>query len=327
MISVVVSIYNVEKYLNKSVKSILTQTYKDFELLLIDDGSPDNCPTICDEWASKDERIKVFHKQNGGLSSARNCGIEHAKGDFIIFPDPDDWVEPDYLEKLITIREKYNVDLSICGHYYGDVVGDAGANPSVMDTDTALERLMLPHSFCGYAWNKLYCMDTIKNNNMRFDEELGMIQDLHFNVRYFQLCKTVGYDPTPVYHYVINGIGVTSNSTPLTPRKISGLLTYKKIAEITHDKYPNIEAIAYSSLCNMCLQDIIIYYKSDMQSKETLRLLRAVFLKYRKVYYRSDAYTKREKRCSKFAVIHPKLYYYLRRFYLHFWGDSVKKML
>ena len=97
MISVVVSIYNVEKYLNKSVKSILTQTYKDFELLLIDDGSPDNCPTICDEWASKDERIKVFHKQNGGLSSARNCGIEHAKGDFIIFPDPDDWVEPDYL--------------------------------------------------------------------------------------------------------------------------------------------------------------------------------------------------------------------------------------
>lgn len=82
----------------------MNQTYKDFEIILVDDGSPDKCPVMCDEWGNRDPRIRVFHKENGGLSFARNCGIEHAKGEFIIFHDPDDWVEPDYLRRNIIIK-------------------------------------------------------------------------------------------------------------------------------------------------------------------------------------------------------------------------------
>ena len=318
MISVVVSIYKVEAYLNRCVESLLKQSYKDFELILIDDGSPDNCPAMCDGWGKKDSRIKVFHKENGGLSSARNCGIEHANGDFIIFPDPDDWVEPDYLEKILAIREEHDADLSICGHYYGKNVNNKKAFLSVMNTEEALEQLMLPRSFCGYAWNKLYSMDIIRKTNLRFDTELGMVQDLHFNVRYFQYCKKIVYDPKPLYHYVIDSGGVTSRYTPLTSRKISGLKTYEKIAAITHDKHPNIESIAYASLCNMCLEYIYIYYKSKMQSKEVRELLRKIFCKHRKVFYKSNAYTKIDKRFSSLVMIHPRVYYYFRRIYWKF---------
>ena len=223
MITVVVSIYKVEKYLNKCIESLLNQTYKDFEIILVDDGSPDKCPKMCDDWETRDSRIRVFHKENGGVSSARNCGIENAKGEFIIFPDPDDWVEPDYLERILALREEFNADLSICGHYIGKNINNKKAALSVLTTEEALEQLMMPRLFCGYVWNKLYSMKIINNNNLRFDTELGMVQDLHFNVRYFQFCEKIVYDPKPLYHYVIDRGGVTSRYTTLTPRKISGL--------------------------------------------------------------------------------------------------------
>ena len=315
MITVVVSIYNVEKYLDRCIQSILKQTYEDYELILVDDGSPDQCPEMCDEWAKKDARISVYHKANGGLSSARNCGIEHAKGDYIIFPDPDDWVEPDYLERLLKLQKEHQVDLSICGHY--PIVKGKKTGPicKIMNTEEALEQLMMPRSFCGYAWNKLYRLDIINENKLRFDVELGMVQDLHFNVRYFQFCRSVVYDSVPLYHYSIDSGGVTSRFTPLTERKLSGLLTYQKIAELVRDKYPYIEKAAYSSLCRSCLDYIYVYYKSGMKSQETLEMLTSTFRKYRKIFVMSPIYDFREKGWSWLVLIHPKIYYYARRFH------------
>ena len=104
MISVVVSVYNMEKYLDRCINSLLKQTYKAYEIILVDDGSTDTSPSLCDEWGKKETSIRVFHKPNGGLSSARNYGIDHALGDLIIFPDPDDWVDTGYLQKLISIK-------------------------------------------------------------------------------------------------------------------------------------------------------------------------------------------------------------------------------
>lgn len=115
MISVVVPVYKVEKYLDKCVQSILAQTYKDFELILVDDGSPDSCPGMCDEYAKKDKRIRVIHKENGGLSDARNHGIDVAKGNYITFIDSDDYVSMDYLEVLVGLHNKYNADICVGG--------------------------------------------------------------------------------------------------------------------------------------------------------------------------------------------------------------------
>ena len=106
MISVIVPIYKVEKYLRRCVDSILNQSYTDFELLLIDDGSPDGCPQICDEYAQQDTRVRVFHKPNGGLSDARNYGLDRMKGEYVSFIDSDDYVGPDYLTVLVELAKK-----------------------------------------------------------------------------------------------------------------------------------------------------------------------------------------------------------------------------
>ena len=116
MISVIVPIYKVERYLRRCVDSILNQSYKDFELLLIDDGSPDNCPQICDEYARQDDRIRVFHKSNGGLSDARNYGLDRMKGDYVSFIDSDDYVGPDYLKTLMDLIDEYAVPVAAVAH-------------------------------------------------------------------------------------------------------------------------------------------------------------------------------------------------------------------
>lgn len=123
-ISFILPIYNVEKYLGECIESLLVQTYTDFEIILVDDGSPDNCPFLCDEWAKKDTRIKVFHKSNGGLSDARNAGVNIATGDYIIFVDSDDfWVDKDCLQKLMDVV-KSNPECDFisfnCSYYYQD---------------------------------------------------------------------------------------------------------------------------------------------------------------------------------------------------------------
>ena len=115
--SVIVPIYNVEKYLSRCIDSVLSQTFADFELILVDDGSPDNCPEICDKYAQKDHRIKVVHKENAGLGMARNLGVEVATGDFICFIDSDDFIEEECLNAMYSAAEENKVDLVICDYY------------------------------------------------------------------------------------------------------------------------------------------------------------------------------------------------------------------
>ena len=111
MISIIVPVYQVEPYLNRCVRSLLEQTYTDVEIILVDDGSPDGCPTLCDAWAGKDARVRVIHKPNGGLSDARNAGLTVARGEEIAFVDSDDWVDPDMLERLYNQMEETGADL------------------------------------------------------------------------------------------------------------------------------------------------------------------------------------------------------------------------
>ena len=115
-VSIIIPVYNVEKYLNRCIKSILKQTFRDFELILVDDGSPDKCPQLCDDWCKKDKRIWVIHKENGGQSSARNVGLEAARGEYIGFVDSDDWIEKDMLQLLYDSILKCRADISMCDY-------------------------------------------------------------------------------------------------------------------------------------------------------------------------------------------------------------------
>lgn len=164
MTSIIVPIYKVEDYLPRCVESLLGQTDGNFELILVDDGSPDRCGIICDEYAAKDPRIFVIHKENGGLSDARNAGLEIARGEYIAFVDSDDWVSPRYLELLRQGLETTGSDICECG-----ILRTGGAScpeaaetlPEVFDTVTALEQLIRDGKFHQYVWNKLYRRETV----------------------------------------------------------------------------------------------------------------------------------------------------------------------
>ena len=149
LISIIVPVYNVEKFIDCCINSIISQTYENFELILVDDGSPDNCPVICDTWGKKDTRIKVFHKSNGGLSDARNFGIKYAKGDYITFIDSDDFVSSFYLETLYNLIVNNNADISCAKHINfidkSKVLEDnkTSENVLVVDYHTACKEILL----------------------------------------------------------------------------------------------------------------------------------------------------------------------------------------
>ena len=142
-VSVIVPVYNTEKYLNKCIDSILAQTFTDFELLLIDDGSTDNSGFICDEYAEKDKRVKVFHKENGGVSRARNLGIDNAQGEYLSFIDSDDYIRPEMYSELVAIADKFNVDLVSSDLKINSEIIDNGNIPAikVIDEDYIIKFL------------------------------------------------------------------------------------------------------------------------------------------------------------------------------------------
>lgn len=159
-ISIIIPIYKVEQFLRKCIDSVIKQTYSNLEIILVDDGSPDNCPSICDEYACSDNRIRVIHKKNGGLSEARNCGLDIATGDYIGFVDSDDWVESDMFEVLHRNAIMLKADITICGYYI--VKENKIKIPYVLQTDMvysqeeALKELIHDTKVKNYTWNKLY---------------------------------------------------------------------------------------------------------------------------------------------------------------------------
>ena len=161
LISIVIPVYKVEKFLGRCMESVVNQTYKNLEIFLIDDGSPDNCPKMCDEWAAKDSRIKVIHKQNDGLANARNSGIEIFTGDYVIFIDSDDFLELDMVEFLLNLSVKYDADISRCGFYFnyenGSCETELKGEPQILILNRD-ERIidLVTSGLGGTVWNKLY---------------------------------------------------------------------------------------------------------------------------------------------------------------------------
>ena len=163
LISVIVPVFKVEAYLAKCIDSIRNQTYSNFELILVDDGSPDGSPKICDDYAAVDDRIQVIHKNNRGLSSARNAGLDVCKGDFICFIDSDDYIKPTYLETLLTLQRKNNADLVICEYDYVEKNGNVYEHRKIpwnkQITHKDFWKMFCESDFrvfSAVAWNKIY---------------------------------------------------------------------------------------------------------------------------------------------------------------------------
>lgn len=208
-ISVVIPVYNVEKYLEKCVKSILNQTHKELEILLVDDGATDASGSLCDELAKGDERIRVIHKANGGLSDARNAGLAVATGEYVCFIDSDDWIEPETLQKAMEAME--DADLVIWG-YRKDFVDDREEVRSFQDQKmdalltkgTGYQTLLLPGVLqeAGYAWNKLYRMELLRRGGHVFEKGLSLVEDAVFNYPLFLECERIRFIDLIGSHYV-----------------------------------------------------------------------------------------------------------------------------
>ena len=205
LISVIVPIYNVEKYLNKCIESIISQTYKNLEIILVDDGSQDLCPKICDEYAKKDNRIKVIHKENNGVSAARNTGIDIAQGKWIAFIDADDWVDENYLKILISESDE-NIDIIGCGYkrVNGNNIEKVNNNDETIIYDNVkfIEKLLNVQNGYGFVHTKLIRKSLI--NNVKFDCNIKVGEDALFNMQLAKKTKRIKIINKALYNYRIS---------------------------------------------------------------------------------------------------------------------------
>lgn len=211
-ISVIIPVYQVERYLDTCVASVAGQTFSDLEILLVDDGSPDGCPALCDAWAQKDPRVRVIHRENGGLSAARNTGIEAATGDFLAFVDADDLLEPDTLRRAYQAQRQHNADLVIFNLVYVDdrnkvlpAPDFTGFRDEVLDADEVWQRyfaLAEQKIYYVVAWNKLYRRELFAT--LRYAEG-KRYEDQFLLPGLLAQCRTIVCLGYPGYRYVQRG--------------------------------------------------------------------------------------------------------------------------
>lgn len=226
LISVIVPVYKAEAYLEKCVQSIRNQTYENLEIILVNDGSPDRCGEMCDAFAKEDARIRVFHKKNGGQSSARNLGLDNMTGEYVGFVDSDDWIEPDMYSVLYQHIVEHNAQIACCGitkdypdggFAYFNYLYPGDNQVRIMQTGEALRETLLNLRVTYSPCDKLYHKDCFIGLPMT---EGRIYEDMEILPKWVERAQTVVYDPTPKYHYIM-----TDSST------IRGTYNLRRMAE------------------------------------------------------------------------------------------------
>ena len=215
MVSIIVPIYNVEVYIRECIDSILAQTYPDFELILVDDGSPDDCGSICDEYAESDRRIIVIHKKNGGLTSARNAGLELAKGEWIMHVDGDDWIEPDMLESLLEAARVTGADL-----VFGDFLSDRPNEAYQKLPSWSNDKRESMSNYMAYTmttiWGSIAKRSLYTDHSLKSPETISYCEDFHLIVRLCHFAKKIVNVHRPFYHYRYRPTSIMSNMSKRT---------------------------------------------------------------------------------------------------------------
>ena len=210
MISLILNVYNGEKYIDKCITSILSQTYNNFEFIIVNDGSTDNTKDIIDIYSTKDNRIRAFHTENKGISSSRAFGLTKITGEYFIFIDGDDYVDKDYLKELYDSIVKNNADLATCEYYE---VRDTGTSQiKILEHTNPIDYtrdLIHGKTWC-VVWNKLFKTNIVRENKISFIEGSRYWEDVPFSIIYSLYCKKITYIHKPLYHYIKN------NSSSLT---------------------------------------------------------------------------------------------------------------
>lgn len=309
LISVIVPIYNVEKYLARCVDSIVNQTYKNLEIILVDDGSPDSCPQMCDDYAKKDSRIKVVHKKNGGLSDARNAGMAVATGEYISFIDSDDYVSDDFFECLLDVINKENSDIAECSvvKFYEDNRFDEFSDDlsvKTYDTQDAMSALIAENPFHQHVWNKLYKTELVKD----IPYAVGKLnEDEFWTYQVFGRASKVAKLNKTMYYYFqrsssIMGVGYNI-------RRLDALEGKANRQKYIENNFPELSTQAKIDLYGSCMfaYQSVLKFMSGADKKNALELIR----KYRKMYNLSFDEINTIKDSSKKYFMFAKFNFYL----------------
>lgn len=255
LISVVVPIYNVEKYLERCVESLRSQTYENLEIILVDDGSPDGCPAICDAYVKKDARIQVIHQVNAGLSRARNAGIDIAGGEYIAFVDSDDYVAPDFIESLYQLLQETGCAIAQCRFAYvqGEMVpADENQSFRIYRGESLMEQLYGPEEEATYfvvAWNKLYRRELFEE--IRYP--VGRIhEDEATTYQLFHKGRKLAFLDRALYGYYTENAG--SITSVFSRKRLQWLTAHEeRIAFLKEHGYEKLLSQAYRKLCDACI--------------------------------------------------------------------------
>jgi glycosyltransferase involved in cell wall biosynthesis len=257
-ISVVVPIYNVEKYLHRCIDTIVNQTYPNLEIILVDDGSPDNCGTIAEDYAKTDWRITVVHKKNGGLSDARNEGMQYVTGDFTLFVDSDDWLEKNMIEEMVHMSLRFKADVVQSAFYYAyedhllfdNRYYQKEDPPIVLDNKTLMTELIINERVKNFAWGKLFKTNIIRDipfeKDVLFEDVFWAHQVMYRVSKYVLLSK-------PLCYYFQRNDSIVSTYTPKNLDIIKGL---KERQSFIEEFYNDLSLEA----CKVLLKTILIHY-------------------------------------------------------------------
>ncbi len=303
LISVIVPIYNVEKYLDRCIKSIVNQTYQNLEIILVDDGSTDNSGKICDEYVKKDDRIKVIHKENGGLSDARNVGIENATGRLIGFVDSDDYIDKDMFELLNTDLTKYDADIAICNvkkeNENAELLEECGLEEIRVFNKKEALKLLIKDLIKSYAWNKLYKIELFAK--VRFPVGKTM-EDVATTYKIFEKAEKIVFEGNTYYHYI------NRNESILHKIKPSLILDWNfAINQRYQDLIDKYESLKEDLIINKlgCLVLLFKYfYQLEEKNMEIKDIFEQEYSFYRKYYriYKDKIGTSRKNKLEAFLL-------------------------
>jgi len=315
LISIIIPIYKVEDYIRCCIDSILSQTYKNLEIILVDDGSPDNCGSVCEEYSLKDKRIKVIYKKNGGLSSARNAGLDIASGEYIGFVDSDDWIENDMYESLYNAIIFHKADISVCGRYIASgnkitTISDS-EKAEVFTRCEALSELVLDEysGMKNFAWDKLYKKELF--DNVRYPEG-KCYEDIFTTYKLFSLSNKIVDIKSPKYYYLMREDSICGSNTP--SKRFDYYMANMECLEFIKNLEPELSDICDKQMFNrleFCLNDILLLdFEKNEYTSEVNDILAKLQEKYLSLKNNKQMGLK-QKSYLLFICKYPKLYTYI----------------
>lgn len=312
LITVVLPIYNVSAYLKRCIESVIHQTYENLDIILVDDGSTDDSGIICDEYASIDSRITVVHKENGGLSDARNKGIELAKGQFITFIDSDDYIDDDYVEYLYNLIKRYNTRMSICSHTIvydnGTILNKETGEEDVLSSERVLERILYDEDIDLSTWAKLYDISLFKSIKFPVGR---LYEDAATTYKLVHECNYIAIGLKSKLYYMIRNNSITN--VTFSKKKLDLITSTKEMTDFVKCHYPQLSNAANRRLIYAYLSTLSQLANSSIKDKNVENLL----MNYIKTYGNDVLMDKRSKMRDKIGILSTKLGF---RFYKFIWN-------